>query len=92
MWPVTLHRITRAAQKLQVVEVVRAALTLWHHVVDGEVAKGEDHATTPTPAFLFPEELMLVRSIARELPKVRPAQDIGAVVQLVEQLELIFQA
>ena len=67
MWPVALHRITCPTQKLQVVDMVRAAVTLWHDVVHREVAKLEGHATPPAPALLLPEQLMLVRSVAREL-------------------------
>ena len=87
MGPVALHRVARAAQELQVIEVIRAALTLWHHVVHCEVAKLEGHATPPAPALLLPEQLMLVRSVARELPKVRSLRDVVSVVNLVEQLE-----
>ena len=87
MWPFALHRVARPAQKLQVVEVVRAALTLWHHVVDGEVTEWEDHATASTPPLLLPEYLVLVRSVARELAEVRSLRYVVSVVNLIEQLE-----
>ena len=92
MGPITLHRVTCPTQKLQVVEVVRAALTLWHHVVHREVAERECHSTPSAPTFLLAEQLMLVRSVAREFAQVCALWHVVSVVNVVEQPERFLEA
>ena len=67
--------------------MVGAALALRHDVVHGEVPKGKHRATAGAVSFLLPEELVLVRPVVRECPEVRPARNVGAVVNVVEEPE-----
>ena len=71
--------------------MVRSALALRDHVVNREVPKREDHGAPGAPPLLLPEELMLVRPVVRDRSEVRPARDVGSMVDVIEELERLLE-
>ena len=70
---VALLRVAGSAEKLEVIEVVAAALRLWHDVIHGKVAEREVNPAAVADAFLPPVERVTVRPVVREHTQVRPA-------------------
>ena len=62
------------------------------HVVDLEVPEREHHPAPGAVAFLLAEQRVLVRPVVRQLAQVGPAGDIGPVVDLCEDAELVAKA
>ena len=58
--PATLQRVTRAAQKLQVLAVVASALGSRHDVIQGQIAEREVDPAAVAMAFQLPVESMAV--------------------------------
>ena len=90
--PVPLARLTSAAEELEVVDVVGAALGLGNDVVDLEVAEVEHDPAAGAVALLLAVELVLMRPVVGQLAQVGPVGDIGLVVDLGEHAELVLEA
>ena len=54
-----------------------------------EVPERERDAAAAAVAFLFPEQFVLVGAVVRQVAQVRPARDIGPVMDLGEDAELV---
>ena len=74
--PVAFDGVAGPAEQLQVVQVVRPASALRHHVVNGEVAEGEHHPTAVAQALLLPVEDVLVLPVGDGSLDVRPSRNV----------------
>ena len=73
------RRVARAAEQLQVVDVVGSAPRLRQNVVDREVAEWERNLAAGADAFLTSEQRPLVSSVARKFAQIRAPGDVAAV-------------
>ena len=73
------------AEKLKVVDVMRAAFRLRHNMVDGEILEGKGDAAAVTKTLLLAEERVLVRLVRRKFSYIGAFGDVFAVYEVVEQ-------
>ena len=92
MVTVPFHAVAGPAEQLQILDVIGTAITARDNMVHREVPKREDGSTAVTVALLLPKELMFVRPVVREHPKIRAPWNVRPMVQIEEQIELVLQA
>lgn len=76
---VALHGVARAAEQLEVIQVVGTAFRPRHDVVYGHVSEGEHDLAARADTLLSAEQCVLVGAVVGQQSLVGSAWDVGAV-------------